>query len=497
MAPGDGPVRASFSFGLIASSALVAVLAMGTETQIDAPVEIRDRRDLPFFQVHVRALRQIRAAVGGQRRPRAIGFYALLCQLANEQRHWGAKAKLRASYSVLTERAGIGRSTVKQMLDLLAGAGVAAMERCGDAGGGGLGLKVHLSVREDPWLDPTVAASTCLFAAGRRLFLRNLGMLVLYLELCNEQRAEFGGDRARLMRAYLAARAGITVESLDDCNRALEAAGVLIVERSRGANGGRYLPSLYTILEPGQATAPGRSPQGENPGLARRKVGTAKAEREDSAARLSALSGPERSRSTARTGRSPSQENGNNPPSPPDGGSSTDSVLVEETYVTERGRRRRRRVAVDLAAIRAELAAPGRTDRAAWEQVRALLRESVGESQYEIWLAPLQLIAVDWAGTLVVAAPAATDGWVRSRFGRLLGAAAERVGRSLRLAGEAERAAVAQLRDGAPRLCDGSPTVRHQNGQIAADRSLPGRMIGAMADTPAYTQVHKQPREVS
>jgi hypothetical protein len=487
---------ALFCFGLIASPALVAVLAMGTETQIDPRVEIRDRRDLPFFQVHVRALTQIRSVVVGQRRPRAIGFYALLCQLANEQRHWGGKAKLRASYSVLTERAGIGRSTVKQMLDLLAGAGVVAVQRSVGAGGGGHGLMVHLAVRDDPWLDPTVASSTCLFDAGRRLFLRNLGMLVLYLELCNEQRAEFGGDRARLVRVDLAARAGITVESLDDCNRALEAPGVLIVERSRGASGGRYLPSLYTVLEPGQGTAQRRLPQGENPGLAWRKVGTAKAEGEDSAARLSALSGPERSRSNARTGTPLAKENGNKPPSPPDGGSSADSVVVEETYVTERGRRRQRLVSVDLAAVRAELAAPGSTDCTAWEQVRTLLLEAVGESQFEIWLAPLQLIAVDRAGTLVVAAPEATLGWIWSRFGRLLGAASEGVGRPLRLAGEVERAAT-QLRDGAQHLGDGAPTVRHRNGQIAADRSLPGRMIGAMADTPAYTQVHNQSREVS
>jgi chromosomal replication initiation ATPase DnaA len=128
--------------------------------------------------------------------------------------------------------------------------------------------------------------------------------------------------------------------------------------------------------------------------------------------------------------------------------------------------------------------------------VRAFLRESVGESQYEIWLAPLELIAVD-GGTLVVAAPAATTSWVRSRFGRLLGAASERVGRSLRTASEVERAAVAQLRDGAPHLGDGSPTVGDQNGRIAADRSPPGRMIGAMAHTPAYTQVHQRAMEVS
>jgi hypothetical protein len=492
----------------------LVALAMGTEAQtyVDRCVEIRDRRDLPFFQVHVRALTRICSAVDGQRRPRAIGFYALLCQLANEQRHWGGKAKLRASYSVLTERGGIGRSTVKQMLDLLSEAGVAAVGRSPDVGGdgfGGQGLTVHLPVRDDPWLDPTVASSTWLFAAGRRLFLRNLGMLVLYLELCNAQRAEFGGGRGRLVRADLAARAGITVESLDDCNKALEAAGLLIVQRGRGASGGRYLPSLYTVVEPGQAMARGQLPQGESPGLARRKVGTAKAEGEDSAARLSALSGPERSLSNARTGTSPCKENGNKPPSPPDGGSSTDSVVVEETYVTDRGRRRRRRVTLDLAELRAGLAAGNDFERAAWENVRTLLREAVGETTFEIWLAPLQLIAVDRAGTLVVAAPEATAAWVRSRFGRLLDRAATSAGRSLRIADATERRAAeallampaaecdAQVCDGAPRLCDGAPTVEPQNPPGTPDRSLSDLMIDGMADPTSYAQVHKQAMEVS
>jgi hypothetical protein len=51
------------------------------------PVEIRDRRELPFFQVRIRGLSQIRSHVDGPRRVRTIGFYALICQIANEQRH--------------------------------------------------------------------------------------------------------------------------------------------------------------------------------------------------------------------------------------------------------------------------------------------------------------------------------------------------------------------------------------------------------------------------
>lgn len=198
-----------------------------------------------------------------------------------------------------------------------------------------------------------------------------------------------------------------------------------------------------------------------------------------------------------RVGREPQNPSTTaDPPTPLAGGLASDSIVVEETYVTDRGRKRRRRVVVDLVAVRKRLAAGNGAERAAWSEVRAFLLNTVGESQFEIWLAPLELIAVD-GETLVVAAPQATVSWVRSRFGRLLDAAAQRVGRPLRLAGEVERAAVAQLRDGMPRLCEGSPTVRHQNGQIVPDRSLPGRMIGEMADPSAYTQVHNQPREVS
>jgi chromosomal replication initiator protein len=69
----------------------------------------------------------------------------------------------------------------------------------------------------------------------------------------------------------------------------------------------------------------------------------------------------------------------------------------------------------------------------AWRTIRAHLRETVGDSQYEIWLASLELKA--WDGErLVLAAPAATRGWVADRFGRLIELCAQRVlGESIRL----------------------------------------------------------------
>jgi chromosomal replication initiator protein len=56
---------------------------------------------------------------------------------------------------------------------------------------------------------------------------------------------------------------------------------------------------------------------------------------------------------------------------------------------------------------------------AAWRELRADLRRAVGESTYEIWLEPLELVAVR-DGRLVIDAPEATRAWVRKRFGRLI-----------------------------------------------------------------------------
>ncbi|MGH2869080.1 MAG: hypothetical protein ACRDNK_16160, partial [Solirubrobacteraceae bacterium] len=130
------------------------------------------------------------------------------------------------------------------------------------------------------------------------------------------------------------------------------------------------------------------------------------------------------------------------PPSPPDGGSPPDSIITEQNYVTDRGRKRRRAVRVDLAEVRRGLGLPTADDRALWERIRLGLTELVGESMFAIWLEPLELIAVDGDGVLVVAAPAPTAAWVRGRFGRLMAGCAQRVGRELRLADEPERVAL-------------------------------------------------------
>jgi chromosomal replication initiator protein len=62
----------------------------------------------------------------------------------------------------------------------------------------------------------------------------------------------------------------------------------------------------------------------------------------------------------------------------------------------------------------------------AWREIRAELRRSVGDSTYDIWLAPLEVKA--WEGdVLLVEAPPATRTWVAKRFGRILESCARTV----------------------------------------------------------------------
>ena len=66
------------------------------------------------------------------------------------------------------------------------------------------------------------------------------------------------------------------------------------------------------------------------------------------------------------------------------------------------------------------MALPAQTELLpAWRTIRTELREQVGDSTYEIWLAPLE--PKTWDGRLLVlAAPEETRDWVSNRFGRLL-----------------------------------------------------------------------------
>jgi hypothetical protein len=106
--------------------------------------------------------------------------------------------------------------------------------------------------------------------------LRDLGLVVVLLEFCGQQRDQHGGLRAEVMRGDIAERTGLTVDRVDDCNRVLEHAGVLEINRRRAANGGRNLPSMYTIIEAGPPEIQG----GVSETTAQRN-GTARAEKTD------------------------------------------------------------------------------------------------------------------------------------------------------------------------------------------------------------------------
>jgi hypothetical protein len=146
---------------------------------------------------------------------------------------------------------------------------------------------------------------------------------------------------------------------------------------------------------------------------------------------------------SARGGREP-QNPGipEDPPTPLAGGRADRSMMIEQTYITDRGRRRRRMVLVDLDAVRRGLGIPAAEDLHDWQRIRELLKAKVGESQFDIWLEPVELIAIDSDRKLVLAVPPTTAGWTRERFGRVLAACASFVSREVRFADEPERRAV-------------------------------------------------------
>ena len=121
--------------------------------------------------------------------------------------------------------------------------------------------------------------------------------------------------------------------------------------------------------------------------------------------------------------------------------------------------------------MRERLAAAGAAEQAAWEQIRARLLQAVGESTFEIWLAPLELIAVDLAGSLVMDTPDATRSWVQTRFGRLLDRCAVEAGRAIRFAEELERLALEPRPNGAP---PGASRGGADGGEVGTDVTAPG-----------------------
>jgi chromosomal replication initiator protein len=79
----------------------------------------------------------------------------------------------------------------------------------------------------------------------------------------------------------------------------------------------------------------------------------------------------------------------------------------------------------------------------AWQDIRTRLRTAVGESTYDIWLAPLEIKAWDGSVLLLQGKPG-TDSWIADRYGRELERCARAVfGSPVRVAFAGDPAAVA------------------------------------------------------
>jgi hypothetical protein len=214
------------------------------------PVTIADRRELPFFMVYTRAVEAIREHTAGPRRVRTIGFYGLLCQLANEQRNIGQQRRVRYSYDLLVARGGVSKGNIAKMLTCLEQAGVLRREMQPDPERGGSISIAHLLIHEHSFIAVTVPMADRLAAPrdGGHL-LRDLGLIVVLLEFCVRQGPEGTWTQAQVTRSQIAEHSGLHVDRVDDCHHVLEAAGLLTIERRRATNGGRNLPSIYTVHE--------------------------------------------------------------------------------------------------------------------------------------------------------------------------------------------------------------------------------------------------------
>ena len=97
---------------------------------------------------------------------------------------------------------------------------------------------------------------------------------------------------------------------------------------------------------------------------------------------------------------------------------------------------------------------------------------------FEIWLAPVELRAVDADGTLILVAPEAMREWVRRRYQRLIAGAADQVGRRTVIADAARSAAIfASILSSNP---TSDPTAK-PSGYPSYDTSACG-----LSYTPAY-----------
>lgn len=182
---------------------------------MSAAITVRDRRDLPFFMVRLHALKEIRNTIGGPRRARALGLYVLLCQIANEQRVDGEHTRLVATWDELARRGSMSKKMLKILSVTLDAAGTARFETRIDPLRGSMPSLIHLRIHDGPWIGLTVTTADRLVNDATAGPLPALGLLAVLLELCAEQRAALGGQRAETTRSDVARRVGCSTDTLD------------------------------------------------------------------------------------------------------------------------------------------------------------------------------------------------------------------------------------------------------------------------------------------
>ena len=385
---------------------------------------------------------------------------------------------------VAAARAGLSRSQYLAARDALVRRGLVFVEHAGDGRGNSPVVAVTFA-QAGPWFDGEINAP--LFEAAlswsrtrgsARLLLAALAALAdQQLAVSRLSTEELRAAAGMADSTYRRARAAL----LESGEVALEAAGggraktnrwVLRDPRSGNpepvlAPRGRVAPSrlarplLATVTEPGAADRrePAVAPAVVNgPGSSGVSGANPAESRTVSAGNSPGLSGvsvrnPAQCRTVSRqtppetppqtpplyvrAGREP-QNPRTFPPQPPDGGSGDGQVSIVEDFLSDRGRKRQRTVVVELDAIREQLRPASDADLADWDRIRGELRRLVGESTFEIWLAQVELAAIDPGGCLLLTAPVATRSWVADRFARAFDHAGAAVNRSVRHADERE-----------------------------------------------------------
>jgi len=203
----------------------------------------------------------------------------------------------------------------------------------------------------------------------------------------------------------------------------------------------RPSPTAAQTDMPGRTVSTGKSP-GKGPGLSGVSVQNPGQNRTVSAQtppQTPPETPPQTPSPNARAGREPQNpRTQEDPPTPLGGGNDSDSVTIVDDYVTDRGRRRQRTVTVELDEARRQVFAPDQAAVSTWQQTRCEVERLVSGTAFAIWLSPLELLAMDPNGVLLLGGPEATRGWISGRYGPLLDRAGQRAGRPVRLATDRE-----------------------------------------------------------